>query len=229
MTVQVRIAMMLSKEPDAITSASSWSQSQVVEAEEVDAPSVLIPTLSYRRPPVPQQRLRAMKQAEPWRWDILTFDPPVQSMSRRTLSVSDALVEPASLLPGRLRVRIPGQTVRVVPYGDPSNRLPPMNGSRPRRDETRPNTLASTTPNVNGVVPGPKSAPSNSQWPPRSKGSDEPVWRRAVPVTAVPERASSAAALSGSPKTPLTSKSVPGSKHSRSLASQVCQLCLRYI
>jgi serine/arginine repetitive matrix protein 2 len=218
-SVHVSMAAMFSKEIDEVTNEPAWSQTQLREIEEADTPSVLIPTLSVPRKPIPYYKTQAIKHVQAWRWDCLTFDPPVQFMNRRTLSVMDALVERPTNSAGRLRIKIPGSSLRSVPYGDSSQRSA-SRLNRQRREDLRTNAPPILQPTTNGIVTPPKTAPSSSQWPPKSKGAEDAVWRRAVPVTAIPEQAPSASTLKAdTPSTPLTSKSVPDAKHNRTLVS----------
>lgn len=212
---------MFSNEPDQITGEPAWSQTQILEEEEVDAPNVLIPTLSLRRKVVSFAKKEAMRQSIAWRWDCLTFDPPVPFMNRRTLSVIDTLIDPSMTTPGRLRIKIPGSPMHSVPYSEPSQKLP-TNMSRPRREDLRVNAPPMLQSTTNGITAPPKTAPSTSQWPPKSKGAEDLVWRRAVPVTAVPEQAATVVTIAvDTPAPPLTAKSVPDAKHNRTLVSNV--------
>ncbi|KAG8833599.1 hypothetical protein FRC17_010351 [Serendipita sp. 399] len=198
--------------PDTISDTSRWSKTQEELSEEETDANVLIPTLSLNRESVPYRKVQGMKAPQPWRWENLSFDPPVPFMSRRTLSVMDTLLETTNSELHQLRIKVPGRPLRVVPYSYPKARVQqPV--VRLRRDERPNNAPPPSTPPAlpNGVVPqAPKTAPLNTQWPPKSKGSDEAVWRRGVPLPTATKQegadeGSSQASLNVPPQTaPIT-------------------------
>jgi hypothetical protein len=186
-----------------------------MEPIEVDEfPSVLIPTLSLKREPVAPKRLQGMKSPQPWRWDHLTFDPPVPTMNRRTLSVMDTLVQGPTGGTVYLRIKVPGAPGRNVRYSESFTQAPKA-PSRPRREDLRVNSSSYPSPLPGGLASAPKTAPSGSQWPSKTKGSEEAVWRRAVPVTASLDQPVAPAISEGSPAI----NSAAGTKHGRTFVS----------
>jgi hypothetical protein len=183
-------------------------------AEEDDFPSVLIPTLSLKREPVAPKKISGMRSPQPWRWDHLTFDPPVATMNRRTLSVMDTLVQVPTGGTVHVRIKVPGAPVRNVPFPDSFPQAPKA-PSRPRREDLRVNSSSYPSPLPGGVASAPKTAPSGSQWPSKTRGSEEAVWRRAVPVTASLDQPAVPTIPEGSPAI----KSAAGTKHSRTFVS----------
>ncbi|KAH7883818.1 hypothetical protein F5I97DRAFT_1785768, partial [Phlebopus sp. FC_14] len=112
---------------------------------------VNMPRLSRPTEPVPKRQLRAYESAvSRVRFDILSWDPPVEGMSRRDLSVNDIL------------------------FG----RIPQTKNIKVRYRVALPNTIAQTvTSRLNTNF---SSAPSKSSGPSsRSKGLDDlATWRR---------------------------------------------------
>ncbi|CCA68817.1 hypothetical protein PIIN_02678 [Serendipita indica DSM 11827] len=211
--IRVKNAKVLA-EHAAITGQATWCQTQEQEPEEEDEGlNVLIPTLSLNREPVPARQLALIKYTPPWRWDCLSFEPPVPYMNKRTLSVFDVLTE-GTKNQTSIRIQIPGMAPKEVAYHARPTRAVPT--ERPRRLE-RPEIRPTNPPAVVNSTPAvPKSAPLNSQWPPKSnKGSDEAVWRRAIPVTSAENEQPSAA----EPTNPPTPKSAPLQKHNRAFSS----------
>jgi serine/arginine repetitive matrix protein 2 len=198
-----------------LTGEPTWTQTRSMEPVEVDDfPSVLIPTLSLKREPVHPKKIQAMKSPQSWRWDHLTFDPPVPTMNRRTLSVMDTLVQGPTGGTVYLRIKVPGAPVRSVRYSESFTQSPNA-PSRPRREDLRVNLSSYPSPLSGGLASAPKTAPSGSQWPNKTKGSEEAVWRRAVPVTASLDQPAAPVIPEGSPAI----KSAAGTKHSRTFVS----------
>ncbi|KIM20406.1 hypothetical protein M408DRAFT_138383 [Serendipita vermifera MAFF 305830] len=206
-----------------ISNEPMWAQTQVIELEEEEeVPNVLIPTFSRKRDPVQPKRLQGMKIPQPWRWDYLTFDPPVEAMNRRTLSVIESLTQGPTGGTVHLRVKIPGRPTRTVPYAEFVPHAPQASkgASRPRREDLRVNASSYPSPPTGGPSPAPKTAPSGGQWPNKAKGSDEAVWRRAVPVTASLEQPP----VPPVPEMSPAPKSTPGPKHNRNFSSTISPL-----
>ena len=156
-----------------------------------------------------------MKIPQVWRWDCMTFDPPVASMNRRTLSVMESLTQSPTGGTVHLRVKIPGSPLRTIPYSD-SLLHAPKTTSRPRREDLRVNASSYPSPPTGGPASAPKTAPSGGQWPNKAKGSEEAVWRRAVPVTASLDQPAVPPLPEGSPAL----KSAPGAKHNKTFVSK---------
>lgn len=194
-----------------------WAQTQSVELEEEDdIPNVLIPTFSLKREPVLAKKIQGMKTPQAWRWDYLSFDPPVATMNRRTLSVMDTLYQGPTGGNVHIRVKVPGSSARTVPYSD-SLLQAPKTHPRPRREDLRVNSSSYPSPPASNLASAPKTAPSGGQWPTKAKGSEEAVWRRAVPVTASLDQPAVPAVPEGSPAL----KSAPGLKHGRTFVSTI--------
>ncbi|PVG02121.1 hypothetical protein CPB86DRAFT_804823 [Serendipita vermifera] len=199
--------------PDEIPSSVLWSMTQSQDPEESEPPNVLIPTFSIRRASVPYRKLQAMKTPQEWRWDYLTFEPPVSTMNRTTLSVIDAIsVGPPPGNRTKLRIKIPGSTARMIPYQDATQ---PSAHSRRHREDTN-----SMSPSVANSFGGSSKATPGGQWPPKSRGAEESVWRRGVPVPGLPDPVETPTKATESTanavSTPLSAKhnkalSVPGS------------------
>lgn len=202
--------------PDLASIDPEWSQTQTPNEEEEDGPNVLIPTFSLRRDPVPLRRLQAMKTPQPWRWDLLTFDPPIVNLNKKTLSVFEFL-QPKQSGPLRVKVKIPGSAPSTISLPESSQ---PNSAAidRPRRGEAKVNGASGSSPTV-GLTPA--SSKPTSIWPPKSKGSDEAVWRRAVPISqplVSEDLAASPNPAEGS-ASPATPKSSLSMKHSRAFVS----------
>lgn len=84
-----------------------------------------------------KQLLLATKPSQPFRWDILTFVPPVQGMNKRTLSVNDVLFraptgkprfkvqlpnssDSSSLIGAKVKIPLLGRTASSGAFGKPS-------------------------------------------------------------------------------------------------------------
>ncbi|KAG8822357.1 hypothetical protein FRC19_006138 [Serendipita sp. 401] len=184
--------------PDTVSGSLIWARTQGELSEEEMDVNVLIPTLSLNREPIPYRKIQGMKASVPWRWENLSFEPPVPFMSRRTLSVMDTLSETTNSELNQLKIKVPGRPLRVVPYSYPKVRVqPPV--ARPRREDL---------PNGVPLLQAPKTAPLNTQWPPKAKGADDAVWRRGVALhssSAKQEESNSQSSATVQPQTaPIT-------------------------
>lgn len=135
-------------------------------------PTINIPAQSTKKESIPKGRINAAKSNQQWRWDTLTLDPPMPAMSKKTLSVTDAL----------------------MPSGGP-NKKPVVKvptGSRP----SSPATLIATTPSADtGKKPKKDQKESMAPagpWASKKGGSEEAVWRRGVPVQGPAKKGSGA-------------------------------------
>ena len=136
-------------------------------------PTINIPAQSTKKDSIPNKRIHAARVTQTWRWDTLTLDPPMPTMSKKTLSVTDVLM-PSGWPNKKPVVRVP-------------------TGSRP----SSPATLLATGP---GADTGKKSkkdqkesmAPAGTPWASKKGGSEEAVWRRGVPVQGPAKKGSAA-------------------------------------
>ncbi|KIY51370.1 hypothetical protein FISHEDRAFT_70998 [Fistulina hepatica ATCC 64428] len=87
---------------------------------------VNMPKLSRLIDPVPRKQLtNASKPAFPIRWDILSFDPPVEGMSRRDFTVNEILFRKPQGFKGRVRYRVSLPKVYLrPPFTGPRVNLP---------------------------------------------------------------------------------------------------------
>jgi hypothetical protein len=206
--------------PDLPNTDPQWAQSQSPNEEDQDGLNVLIPTFSLRRDSIHPKKIQAMKMPMLWRWDLLTFDPPVLNMNKKTLSVMDALRPKPAPGPVRVQIRIPGSRTSSVSLPESSQPNPSVI-DRPRRGENKVNGVGST-PAISVTTPSSKPTTS-SMWPPKSKGADEGVWRRAVPISQATPTEDPAPSSSNnkeetaSPATPKSSSL--SAKHGRAFVS----------
>ena len=136
-------------------------------------PTINIPLQSTKKENIPNRRVNAAKSNQLWRWDTLTLDPPMPAMSRKTLSVTDVLIPSGG------------------PHKKPVVKVPP--GSRPNS----PATLLTPAPGADtGKKPKKDQkesmAPTGAPWASKKGGSEEPVWRRGVPVQGTAKKGSAA-------------------------------------
>ncbi|KAJ3814994.1 hypothetical protein F5876DRAFT_31560 [Lentinula aff. lateritia] len=80
--------------------------------------TVKLPTTSTPRDPIPRKQLELFNKIQPVRWDILSFTPPVEGMSRRDFTLNDVLFRKPYLYSGykgksKYRVRIPKSVLKV--------------------------------------------------------------------------------------------------------------------
>ncbi|KAF8898387.1 hypothetical protein BD779DRAFT_1666247 [Infundibulicybe gibba] len=132
-------------------------------------PLVKLPPLSPILEPVSKkQMLFIARHTYPMRWDILSFDPPVEGMSRRDLSLNDLLfIRPPAGYKGKPKHRV------VLP--------------RPKQFSTGPrvNIPAHGPPRINGAFGRPSGADNLTTWrktvpPPTPKSEAVEI----TPVTA---------------------------------------------
>ena len=137
-------------------------------------------------------------------------------MNRRTLSVLDVLTE-GTKNQTSIRIHLPGMTPKEVAYhARPTRSSITERSRRPERPDSRPINPPVVVNNLSAV---PKTAPLNTQWPPKSnKASEETMWRRAVPIN--PSVESDKPAVT-EPVNPPTPKSAPLQKHNRAFVSEM--------
>ena len=92
---------------------------------------VSLPTRSRKVEPLSKRQYNFSRvPPAPVRWDILSFDPPVEGMNRRTLSVNDVLFGKPPLSGRRFRYRVwlpkPKRGIRPVSQLDPSLQSRPV-------------------------------------------------------------------------------------------------------
>ncbi|KAJ3736928.1 hypothetical protein DFJ43DRAFT_1048471 [Lentinula guzmanii] len=92
--------------------------------------TVKIPTTSTRRDSVPPRQMHFFNESQPVRWDILSFIPHVEGMSRREFTLNDVLFRKSYSYGGyngklKYPVRIPKSVLRVnIPSQSVTARLP---------------------------------------------------------------------------------------------------------
>ncbi|KAJ3936667.1 MAG: hypothetical protein NXY57DRAFT_957121 [Lentinula lateritia] len=80
--------------------------------------TVNLPTTSTPRDSIPRKQLELFNKIQPVRWDILSFTPPVEGMSRREFTLNDVLFRKPYSYGGykgksKYRVRIPKSVLEV--------------------------------------------------------------------------------------------------------------------
>ena len=136
-------------------------------------PTVNIPEQSTKKESIPNKRIHAAKSNQQWRWDTLTLDPPMPAMSKKTLSVTDVLMpsggpnkKPVVKVPPGSRPSSPATLLAPAPSAD--------TGKKPKKDQKE------------------SAAPGGPPWATKKGGSEEPVWRRGVPVQGPAKKGSAA-------------------------------------
>ena len=126
-------------------------------------PTIKVPEQSTKKESIPNKRIHAAKSNQQWRWDTLTLDPPMPAMSKKTLSVTDVLMpsggpnkKPVVRVPSGSRPSSPATLLTPAPCAD--------TGKKPKKDQKE------------------STAPGGPPWASKKGGSEEPVWRRGVPV-----------------------------------------------
>ena len=154
----------------------AWTQTQ--EPLSPSPPSsdvqltVSLPVQSTKKESIPNKRIQSAKSNQQWRWDTLTLDPPMPAMSKKTLSVTDVLM-PSGGPNKKPVVKVPGSRP-----GSPATLFAPApsadTGKKPKKDQKE------------------STAPGGPSWASKKGGSEEPVWRRGVPVQGPTKKGSAA-------------------------------------
>jgi serine/arginine repetitive matrix protein 2 len=136
-------------------------------------PTINIPAQSTKKENIPNKRINAAKSNQLWRWDILTLDPPMPAMSKKTLSVTDVLMpsggsnkKPVVKVPPGSRPSSPATPLAPAPSAD--------TGKKPKKDQKESVALVGTP------------------WAHKKGGSEEAVWKRGVPVPGPAKKGSAA-------------------------------------
>jgi serine/arginine repetitive matrix protein 2 len=133
--------------------------------------TVRLPKRSIPMDPVPKKQINLTKNAGTQvRWEILSFVPPVEGMTKRDLSVNDVLFKP-QILKGNIkyRVRIPKSSPRIVSLAKSA-----VQGSGPRVN-LPVNNVGGGRPNSNGAFGKPRVADESGSWrKPLSTPVEEP-------------------------------------------------------
>ncbi|KAI0067833.1 BCAS2-domain-containing protein [Artomyces pyxidatus] len=155
-------AQLLSQEAFAVTSI------ELVEdpSRKGEPHRVRMPTVA--RPAAPlSKRQQAFLRLPPARarWDILSFDPPVEGMNLKDYSLNDVLFRRSSVFKGKIKYKV------TLPQSRPSSSAylgPATDASAVVNLPARPSTNA--------------NKPSSSGAFGRPRGADElPTWRRTLP------------------------------------------------
>ena len=155
----------------------AWTQTQEplsLSPPSTDVqPTINIPAQSTKKETIPNKRINAAKSNQHWRWDTLTLDPPMPTMSKKTLSVTDVLMpsggankKPVVKVPPGSRPSSPATLLAPAPSAD--------TGKKPRKDQKESMASAGTS------------------WASKKGGSEEAVWRRGVPVQGPAKKGSAA-------------------------------------
>ncbi|KAF7319989.1 hypothetical protein MKEN_00782800 [Mycena kentingensis (nom. inval.)] len=129
-----------------------------------------LPKTSQALEPVNRKQLTMFGKATPFRWDILSFDPPMEGMSKRELSVNEVLFRkmPFKGGKGKFRVVLPARKVVVAPMVVPVNIPPPK--------AVKQQAVADTASTWRKAAPTPIAEPAGldtmSRSPPPELASD---------------------------------------------------------
>jgi serine/arginine repetitive matrix protein 2 len=160
-----------------ITGEEAWTQTQEPLSPSPPGsdvqPTINIPAQSTKKESIPNRRINAAKSNQQWRWDTLTLDPPMPTMSKKTLSVTDVLIpsggpnkKPVVKVPSGSRPSSPATLLAPSPSAD--------TGKKPKKDQKE------------------SMAPAGTPWASKKGGSEEAVWRRGVPVQGPAKKGSAA-------------------------------------
>jgi serine/arginine repetitive matrix protein 2 len=174
---------------------------------------VRLPKLSHSLEPPNEKRLRlSIKPPYAVRWDILSFDPPVEGMNRRDLSLNDILFRKQAPFKGRHkyrvllprhrgpRVNIPVHTVAPKINGVGTfGRAAGLDGLSTWRKVTSP---PSTTIEIRDTMTSEFGLDTMSRSPPPELSSD-------LSVASMPKSDASIPTKSDGPLVPIRSRSQP--------------------
>ncbi|KAK2462059.1 hypothetical protein APHAL10511_006522 [Amanita phalloides] len=147
---------------------------------------VRLPSESIEREPVHRRQMHLFSKTVTVRWDILSFEPPVEGMTKRNLSVSDVLFRPPYGVPkGKTKYRV---------------HLPRSRGNGPRVQGTGPNPSRTNSFGAFGKQNGADASISwrkpSSPLSPRPSSSDETMAEvNATSRSPLPEAESSSAVV----------------------------------
>ncbi|KAK0208481.1 hypothetical protein DFS33DRAFT_1303853 [Desarmillaria ectypa] len=147
--------------------------------------TVKLPKTSIAREAISKKQLAQLNRVFPVRWDILSFDPPVEGMSRRDFTVIDVLYRKQPTYKGKNKFRI------VLPRA----------GAHPQM--SRESSHLGTKGNGAGAFGKPTMADGTSTW--RKPGSST------LPTNSLPGPGSSNMVLQSEPPLANSSPLVPSS------------------